>query len=359
MTQNTFLAFVILNATAPLYRTTRRSSGRGGSRSSTISVLAAGIMWIAATSIFLTAIMAVVVGWMRAEAGTGPCRSPGRCRAGRDPDPRATARRAAGRRTRRGAGSVAGTGARLWPASPRAGRRHEVVAILLRVDVPAADHGHDRPSRRSSWLRAAWNVMAATPSAPDGSTTSRLRSAASRTAAAISASETVTIDRDRARRCANVRRRGPASSPRRRSSATRARRPADDLATLQRFAGVGRELGLDADDARRGPEGLDRGGEPAREPAATDRDEDGREVRQVLDELEPDRPWPAMIRSSSKGGMIVETALGGELRRPLALVAGRADDHDLGAVGRDPVALDRRGVRGHHDDGRRPEQASR
>ena len=69
-------------------------------------------------------------------------------------------------------------------------------------------------------------------------------------------------------------------------------------------------------------------------------------------------PWPAMIRSSSYGGMIerprsAAIALG-DLQ---ALVAGGPDDDDLGAVRSDPVTLDGRRVRWHDHDGRRPEQA--
>ena len=140
-------------------------------------------------------------------ARRGPCRSPGRCRAGRDPDPRATTRRATRRRqTRARAGGVAPTAHPAEPSALRRDRRDEVLAIPLRVHVPAADDGHDRPVEPDpARASRAWNAIAAMPSAPDGSTTSRLRSAASRTAAAISSSETVTIESRWARRWANVR----------------------------------------------------------------------------------------------------------------------------------------------------------
>ena len=68
MTQNTFLAFVILNATDvlyPHYATVVRPWGMAALEDQR---LAAGIMWIAGDAVFLTAIMAVVWGWMRAEA---------------------------------------------------------------------------------------------------------------------------------------------------------------------------------------------------------------------------------------------------------------------------------------------------
>ena len=127
MTQNTFLAVVILNATTvALSRTTRRWSGRGGSTALEDQRLAAGIMWIAGDAIFLTAILAVVAGWMRAEARDEAREDR---RAGEelaaDPDPRATAGRAPGRRARGdravGAGGAVGGPARCRPAPSGAG----------------------------------------------------------------------------------------------------------------------------------------------------------------------------------------------------------------------------------------------
>jgi Predicted membrane protein len=74
MTQNTFLAVVILNAPSVLYAhyaTLVRPWGIGGIDDQR---LAAGIMWLAGDLIFLTAIMVVVAGWMRAE-GRGVARA--------------------------------------------------------------------------------------------------------------------------------------------------------------------------------------------------------------------------------------------------------------------------------------------
>jgi putative copper resistance protein D len=68
MTQNTFLAFVILNANAVLYPHYATLVRPWGMSAIDDQRVAAGIMWIAGDVIFLTAIMAVVVGWMRAEA---------------------------------------------------------------------------------------------------------------------------------------------------------------------------------------------------------------------------------------------------------------------------------------------------
>ena len=164
------------------------------------------------------------------------------------------------------------------------------------------------------------------PSAPDGSTTSRLRSAASRTAAAISASVTVTIESSSGAQMGerpDAERLGP------RPVGDRPRdelgRPRHDLAALQRIAGVGGQLRLDADHACLRPERLDRDGDAARQPAAADRHEDRREVRQVLDHLEPDRALPGDDPVVVERRDDDEPAAGRDLERDLlALVAGRS-----------------------------------
>ena len=68
MTQNTFLAVVILNATNVLYPHYATLVLAWGLPAIDDQRLAAGIMWIAGDLIFLTAILTVVAGWMRAEA---------------------------------------------------------------------------------------------------------------------------------------------------------------------------------------------------------------------------------------------------------------------------------------------------
>ena len=68
MTQNTFLAVVILNASAVLYPHYATLVRPWGMVAIDDQRLAAGIMWIAGDAIFLTAILLVVAGWMRAEA---------------------------------------------------------------------------------------------------------------------------------------------------------------------------------------------------------------------------------------------------------------------------------------------------
>jgi putative membrane protein len=67
MTQNTFLAVVILNATAVLYPHYVTLVRPWGLPPLDDQRLAAGIMWLAGDAVFLTAIMAVVFGWMRAD----------------------------------------------------------------------------------------------------------------------------------------------------------------------------------------------------------------------------------------------------------------------------------------------------
>jgi putative copper resistance protein D len=68
MTQNTFLAVVILNATTVLYPHYESLVRPWGITALEDQRLAAGIMWVAGDLIFLTAILAVVAGWMRSEA---------------------------------------------------------------------------------------------------------------------------------------------------------------------------------------------------------------------------------------------------------------------------------------------------
>ncbi len=137
-------------------------------------------------------------------------------------------------------------------------------------------------------------------------------------------------------------------------------RPSDDLAALERVAGVGRELGLDADDPGRGSQRPDRRRDAGGEAAAADRDEDGRHVRQVGNDLEPDRPLPGddpivVVWRDDRQAAFGGQPFGGRL----ALVARGADRDDLGPVGGDPLSLDGRGVRRHHHDRRRAEEASR
>jgi len=67
MTQNTFLAVVILNATAVLYPHYATLVRSWGLTPLDDQRLAAGLMWIAGDAVFLTAILAVIAGWMRAE----------------------------------------------------------------------------------------------------------------------------------------------------------------------------------------------------------------------------------------------------------------------------------------------------
>lgn len=68
MTQNTFLAFVILNAPTVLYPHYASLGRPYGIDPLADQRLAAGVMWIAGDAIFLTAIMLLVFGWMRADA---------------------------------------------------------------------------------------------------------------------------------------------------------------------------------------------------------------------------------------------------------------------------------------------------
>lgn len=67
MTQNTFLAVVLLNVPTVLYAHYATLVLPWGPRPIDDQRLAAGIMWLSGDLIFLTAIMLLVAGWMRAE----------------------------------------------------------------------------------------------------------------------------------------------------------------------------------------------------------------------------------------------------------------------------------------------------
>jgi putative copper resistance protein D len=74
MTQNTFLAVVILNAPDVLYAHYATLARSWGPSPLDDQQLAAAIMWLAGDVIFLSAIMALVAGWLRAE-GRGTARA--------------------------------------------------------------------------------------------------------------------------------------------------------------------------------------------------------------------------------------------------------------------------------------------
>ncbi len=67
MPQNTFLAVVLLNASNALYRHYATLERTWGSSVLDDQRLAAGLMWVSGDAIFLTAVGALVWGWMRAE----------------------------------------------------------------------------------------------------------------------------------------------------------------------------------------------------------------------------------------------------------------------------------------------------
>lgn len=68
MPQNTFLAVILLGATAPLYPHYASIVRSWGSTALVDQQLAAGIMWVVGDLVFLVAILAVLYGWMRAES---------------------------------------------------------------------------------------------------------------------------------------------------------------------------------------------------------------------------------------------------------------------------------------------------
>ncbi len=68
MPQNTFLAVVLLNAPTALYAHYATLQRAWGPTALADQQAAAGIMWLAGDAIFLVAVMAIVFGWMRADA---------------------------------------------------------------------------------------------------------------------------------------------------------------------------------------------------------------------------------------------------------------------------------------------------
>jgi putative membrane protein len=72
MTQNTFLAVVLLNAQTVLYPHYATLTRSWGPSPLVDQQLAAGIMWVAGDLIFLSAIMLQLVGWSRAEGRDAP-----------------------------------------------------------------------------------------------------------------------------------------------------------------------------------------------------------------------------------------------------------------------------------------------
>ena len=67
MPQNTFLAVVLLNTPTVLYAHYATLQRSWGPTALADQQAAAGIMWLAGDAIFLVAVMAIVLGWMRAE----------------------------------------------------------------------------------------------------------------------------------------------------------------------------------------------------------------------------------------------------------------------------------------------------
>jgi putative copper resistance protein D len=68
MPQNTFLAVVLLNAQTVLYAHYATLQRAWGPMPLADQQAAAGIMWLLGDAIFVVTVMAIVVGWMRAEA---------------------------------------------------------------------------------------------------------------------------------------------------------------------------------------------------------------------------------------------------------------------------------------------------
>ena len=227
----------------------------------------------------------------------------------------------------------------------------------LGVDVAAADDDDARVvagdrAGPTSEVRAPW------PAAPDGSTTRRARRASWRTASAISSS----VDGDDlVHEAAEMLERERAERVRAQAIGHRAAGllggPGDEAAALERLLGIGRELRLDADDARGRRQRLDRRGDAGRQPTTGDRHHDAGHAGQVLDDLEP-----ARALAGDDGRVVVrldhdQPALLDEAQREhVALLRVHAGELDLGAVALDALDLDARRVARHADHRVRAEQ---
>ncbi len=147
--------------------------------------------------------------------------------------------------------------------------------------------------------------MAAIERAPEGSTTRRLSSAARRTDATISASETVTIRSSSVERCANVR--TPSDCVRVPSASVRLTSSAGQLTILPRSsdsrASAASSGSTPITFAERRMARMATATPLARPPPPTGTSTAARSGRSCAISS-PTVPWPAMIRSSSNGGMI-------------------------------------------------------
>ena len=296
MTQNTLLAVVIVNAQTvlyPHYATVQRALGPTPLADQR---MAGAFMWVAGDLLFLTATMAILVGWSRAEDGTRRARTEGGGGGGRDRiregrlgrPPRARARRRPERRarSRRSAG-----------AAPRGKRGRRPGRRCHRSRRPRRLHRRRRPTRamereRRDGQRARWLHDQPRPfrREPDAGRDLRLM--------------TVTIPSRYARRWARSGRQVPGSACRRRSSAQRQRPTNGRSIRLPTIARIGRELGLDADHPNVQAQALIAVATPLASPPPPT----GTSTRPVVGRSwtisRPIVPWPAMIRPSSNGRMI-------------------------------------------------------
>ena len=284
MTQNTFLAVVILNAqtrAVPALRDRRSARGadpaRGPADRRGVHV---GRRRPDLPRRELGDPRRLVT---RRDAGDRAHRPAGGARAGRDPRPRGASRRAARPRARRPPNRRTRALSR-GAASPDSGDTR-------RVDVPAADYGDDvalevgEPA--SSAVECQRGDAPARPTARRRAAPARRRAGRRRRSRLRSPSRSRRDGRAGGRTsvrpsaCVRV----PSAIVRDTSRGS----PPDDLAALERLPRVRGQLGLDADHPDVGSERLHRGRDAAGQPTATDRHEDERDIRQVLDDLETDR----------------------------------------------------------------------
>ncbi len=196
--------------------------------------------------------------------------------------------------------------------------------------------------------------IAATPTAPAGSTTSLARSSSTRRARAMSSSVTVTTASTASRTISKLRMPGLLTAM---PSAIVATTPISVGSPAAKRSGVRGGVGrLYADDPDAAPVAgralLDGARDARDEAAAADRDDDRRDVRHLVEDLEPQRSLPGdhvgVIERRDEDGAGLCREVG---RRAQRLVDDAAAEHDVGAVRPGGLELGDRDADRHEDRG--------
>ena len=260
---------------------------------------------------------------------------------------------------------------RCWPRAPRSGSAGARVPRARRRCACGRRSSGPRRSARSGsraaaaagrccrrrarprpgdWRSPRCSSTAATPAAPEGSSTSFMRSAANTSACAIDSSLTHDHLVDQRSTCANVR--SPGSSPRcrRRSSTSR---PSVTGFPASRDSGTRPRRGPGRRRCALTGAGLHGRRDPGDQPAAADRHDDRADLVRICSTIShPIVPWPAMTCGWSNGCTNTAPVLSRMFDRRLERLAEvLPDEMNLGSVALGGLDLgERRRLR--HEDGR-------